>query len=184
MKAGWIGEKEAAVTLKAWQALAVCRGKKSRHIVIEMGVGWAGATEGFQKVFDRVVGIDRKRQQGVDTARLPEGVREGYQVEGRNSAGDGRQGRGQGEGQDRPLRVHRLHRGVPGPGLQQLEGVRGRVLCREAEVRVGTGGARFCDQGGQAGEGEGPSPPVRAEEPCLVSPAIRQAAEGSTSGRE
>ena len=88
------------------------------------------------------------------------------------------------EGQDRLLRVHRLHRGVPGPGLQQLEGVRGRVLCREAEVRVGTGGARFCDQGGQAGEGEGPSPPVRAEEPCLVSPAIRQAAEGSTSGRE
>ena len=27
-----------------------------------MGVGWAGTTEGFQKVFDRTVGIDRKRQ--------------------------------------------------------------------------------------------------------------------------
>ena len=31
--------------------------------MIEMGVGWAGATEGFKQVFDRVVGINRKRQK-------------------------------------------------------------------------------------------------------------------------
>ena len=64
VKAGWIGEKAAAVTLEAWQALAIRRAKKPQYIVIEMGVGWAGAKEGFQnsKVFDRTVGIDRKRQ--------------------------------------------------------------------------------------------------------------------------
>ena len=62
VQAGWIGKAEAAVTLKAWQALAIRRGKKSQYIVIEMGVGWAGATEGFHTLFDRVAGIDRKRQ--------------------------------------------------------------------------------------------------------------------------
>ena len=66
------------------------------------------------------------------------------------------------EGQDRLLRVHRLHRGAPGPGLQRVEGVRGRVLRGEAKVGVGTRGAGRSDQGGQDGEGEGPSPPVRA----------------------
>ena len=30
--------------------------------MIEMGVGWAGATEGFRMVFGRTVGIDWKRQ--------------------------------------------------------------------------------------------------------------------------
>ena len=64
VKAGWIGEKEAVVTPKACQALAIRRDKKPQYIVIEMGVGWAGAKEAFQnsKVFDRTVGIDRKRQ--------------------------------------------------------------------------------------------------------------------------
>ena len=57
VEAGWIGKKEAAATLKAWQALAIRRGKEPQHIVIEMGVGWAGATEGFRKAFDRTVGI-------------------------------------------------------------------------------------------------------------------------------
>ena len=40
--------------------MAIQRGKDPKHnvIVIEMGVGWAGATEGFRKVFNRTVGID------------------------------------------------------------------------------------------------------------------------------
>ena len=63
VKAGWIGQPEAAATLAAWQELALRRGETNQHILIEMGVGWNGATEGFQQVFDRVVGIDRKRQK-------------------------------------------------------------------------------------------------------------------------
>ena len=31
--------------------------------MIEMGVGWEGATEGFREVFDRVVGIDTRRHR-------------------------------------------------------------------------------------------------------------------------
>ena len=57
-----IGKAEAVVTLNAWQALAIRRDSKPQHIMIEMGVGWVGATEGFQKVFSREVGIDRKGQ--------------------------------------------------------------------------------------------------------------------------
>ena len=49
MEAGWIGKKEAVATLKACQALAARRGKDTQHIVIEMGVGWAGATAGFKQ---------------------------------------------------------------------------------------------------------------------------------------
>ena len=62
VEAGWNGKKEAAATLKAWQALAIRRGEDPQHIVIEMGVRWAGTTEGFRKVFSRTVGIDWKRQ--------------------------------------------------------------------------------------------------------------------------
>ena len=43
--------------------MALEREEKNQHIMIEMGVGWNGATDGFKKVFDRVVGIDRKRQK-------------------------------------------------------------------------------------------------------------------------
>ena len=46
---GWIERKEASATLKAWQALAIRRGKDPQNIVIEMEVGWAGATEGIQR---------------------------------------------------------------------------------------------------------------------------------------
>ena len=42
VEAGWIRKKEAVATLKAWQTLAIRRGKDPQHIVIEMGVGWAG----------------------------------------------------------------------------------------------------------------------------------------------
>ena len=59
---GCIGKKEAVVTLQAWQDLAIRKGRDPQHIVIEMGVGWAGATEGFRMVFSRTVGIDWKRQ--------------------------------------------------------------------------------------------------------------------------
>ena len=72
-----IGKAEAAVTLEAWQALAICRGTNPQHIMIEMGVGWAGASEGFKKVFDRVVGIDRKRQNIGDKGKTqPDFLRE------------------------------------------------------------------------------------------------------------
>ena len=75
------------MTLKAWQALAIRRDKKPRYIVIEMGVSWAGATEGFQKVFDRTVGIDRNQRNIGDKGWtqpdfLIQGVCEGDQVEG------------------------------------------------------------------------------------------------------
>ena len=63
VQAGWIGQAEAEVTLAAWRKVAVLRGEQNQHIMIEMGVGWNGATEGFKKVFDRVVGIDRRRQK-------------------------------------------------------------------------------------------------------------------------
>ena len=68
--AGWIGQAEAAVTLAAWQKLAIRRGKKSQYVMIEIGVGWAGgATEEFKHVFDRVIGIDRKRQKIGDAGK-------------------------------------------------------------------------------------------------------------------
>ena len=94
---GWIGKREAAATLKAWQGWAIQRGKETQHIMIRMGVGWTGATEGFSMVFSRTVGIDWKRQnigarQGMDTARLPEGVQGGEQVERGHGVGDFSQG--------------------------------------------------------------------------------------------
>ena len=63
VKAGWIEQAEAEATLAAWRKVAVLREAQNQHIMIEMGVGWNGATEGFKQVFDRVVGIDRKRQK-------------------------------------------------------------------------------------------------------------------------
>jgi hypothetical protein len=63
VEAGWIGEAEAGVTLAAWRKVALEREATNQYIMIEMGEGWNGATEGFKKVFDRVVGIDRKRQK-------------------------------------------------------------------------------------------------------------------------
>ena len=39
---GWIGMKEAKVTLQAWRDLAIRREKDPQHIAIKMGVGWAG----------------------------------------------------------------------------------------------------------------------------------------------
>ena len=62
VETGWIGKKEAAVTRQAWQDLANPnqRGRNPQHIVIEMGVGRAGATEGFRMVFSRTAGIDWK----------------------------------------------------------------------------------------------------------------------------
>ena len=63
VKAGWVWEAEAEITLAAWRKVAVLREEKNQHIMIEMGVGWNGATDGFKQVFDRVVGIDRKRQK-------------------------------------------------------------------------------------------------------------------------
>ena len=62
MEAGWIGNKETAVTLQACQDLATWRGRDPQHIVVEMGVGWAGPTKGFRMVFSRTVGIDWMRQ--------------------------------------------------------------------------------------------------------------------------
>ena len=77
MKAGWIGQAEAEVTLAAWKELAVRRSEKNQHIMIEMGMGWNGATEGFRRVFDRVVGIDRKRQKiGKGKKSQPDYLRE------------------------------------------------------------------------------------------------------------
>ena len=101
---------EAAATLKAWQALAIGRGKDPQHIVIEMGVGWAGATEGFRMVFDRTVGIDWKRQNIGDKGwTQPDFLKEFQKAtkwKGGMGEGDGRQGRGQDEGQVLLLRVH------------------------------------------------------------------------------
>jgi hypothetical protein len=57
--------------------VAKWRGEKNQHIMSEMGVGWAGATEGFKQVFDRVVGIDRKRQKIGDAGTTqPDYLRE------------------------------------------------------------------------------------------------------------
>ena len=62
-KAGLLGKKEEAeVTLQAWQDLAIRRGKDHQRVVIEMGVGWAGATEGFRMVFSRSDSHGRDRQ--------------------------------------------------------------------------------------------------------------------------
>ena len=77
-----------AATPKAWQGLAIRRVKEPQHIVVEMVVGWAGATEGFKMVFSRIrtVGTEyslekaEHRGQGMDTSRVPEGVPGGEQV--------------------------------------------------------------------------------------------------------
>jgi len=63
VEAGWVQKAAATATLAQWRDLAIRRGPGAQTIMIEMGVGWEGATEGFKKVFDRVVGIDNRRHR-------------------------------------------------------------------------------------------------------------------------
>ena len=63
VEAGWVQKAAATATLARWRDLAIRRGPEAQTIMIEMGVGWEGATEGFRKVFDRVVGIDNRRHR-------------------------------------------------------------------------------------------------------------------------
>ena len=136
-----------------------------------------------QELRDNKSDICGRAMEGVTAAILMAAAQEGMQVEMFEVGGEG-QDRGavaeahqsaveagwigkkeavatlkawQDKGQDRLLQLHQLHKGVTGSGLQQVEGVRGRLLCREGEARVGTRGSGCSDQRVQAGEGEGPS---------------------------
>ena len=63
VETGWVQRAAATATLARWRGLAIRRGPEAQNIMIEMGVGWEGATEGFREVFDRVVGIDNRRHR-------------------------------------------------------------------------------------------------------------------------
>ena len=103
---GWIGKREAVATLKLNASLAGPGHSEGEGTLAHcdrdggrMGGGHIGVQDSVQQDSRYRLEKAEHRGQGMDTARLPEGVPGGEQVERGHGVGDGSQGSGQDEGQ-------------------------------------------------------------------------------------